>query len=155
MYASETLPTASYVQSSDALKTAQIVVELLRAGLKTLDTNREAATKYLSKACVILETAGTRPSTLDGAATGLVRGGLAPWQMQRIKAYIEANLEKPVTAKELSRLQEVLRRWPAYFRGRTSSQTGARTHARDRRTAVRDRACRGFRGPIPPHENLS
>jgi len=112
MYASETLPNASYAQSSDAPKTAQIVVELLRAGLKTLDTNREAATKYLSEACVILETAGTRPSTFDGAATGLVRGGLAPWQMQRIKAYIEANLEKPVTAKELS---AVVRLGPSHF----------------------------------------
>src|SRR5260370_35285680 len=99
MYASETLPTASYVQSSDALKTAQIVVELLRAGLKTLDTNREAATKYLSKACVILETAGTRPSTLDGAATGPGPAGLAPWQMQALQADIEPNPQKRGTAK--------------------------------------------------------
>jgi transcriptional regulator GlxA family with amidase domain len=112
MYASETVSTASYAQSSDAAKTAQIVVELLRAGLKTLDTNREAATKYLSKACVILETAGIRRSTFDEDAIALVRGGLAPWQMQRIKAYIEANLDKPVTAKELS---AVVRLGPSHF----------------------------------------
>jgi AraC family transcriptional regulator len=113
MYSSaETLPAAPHARDSETPKTAQIVAELLRAGLKTLDTNREAATQYLSKACAILETAGIRHSTFDGDAIGLVGGGLAPWQMQLIEAYIEANLDKPVTAKELS---AVVRLGPSHF----------------------------------------
>jgi AraC family transcriptional regulator len=113
MYSSaETLPAAPQAGDSETPKTAQIVAELLRAGLKTLDTNREAATQYLSKACAILETAGIRHATFDGDGIGLVRGGLAPWQMQRVKAYIEANLDKPMTAKELS---AVVRLGPSHF----------------------------------------
>jgi AraC family transcriptional regulator len=110
MYSSETLRTAPRARGSDAPKTAQIVVELLRAGLEVLDTNREAATRHLSKASLILETAC--PSIFDGAAVGLVRGGLAPWQVQRVKAYIETNLDKPVTAKQLS---AVVRLGPRHF----------------------------------------
>ncbi len=110
MYSSETLRTAPRARGSNAPKTAQMVVELMRAGLEALDTNREAATRYLSKARLILETAG--PSIFDGAAVGLVRGGLAPWQVQRVKAYIETNLDKPVTAKQLS---AVVRLGPRHF----------------------------------------
>jgi len=110
MYSSETLPTAPRARGSNARETAQIVVELLRAGLEALDTNREAATRHLSKARLILETAG--PSIFDGASVGLVPGGLAPWQVRRVKAYIEMNIDKPVTAKQLS---AVVRLGPRHF----------------------------------------
>jgi AraC family transcriptional regulator len=127
MYSSaETLPADPHARGSETPKTAQIVAELLRAGLRTLDTNREAATHYLSKACVILETAGIRHSTFDGDAIGLVRGGLAPWQMHRVKAYIEANLEKPVTAKELS---AVVRLGPSHFQRAFKKCFGVGPHA--------------------------
>jgi AraC family transcriptional regulator len=127
MYSSaETLPAPPRARGSETPKTAQIVAELLRAGLKTLDTNREAATRYLSKACVILETAGIRHSTSDGDAIGFVRGGLASWQMQRVRAYIEANLEKPVTAKELS---AVLRLGPSHFQRAFKKCFGVGPHA--------------------------
>ena len=110
MYSSETLPTAPRARGSNARETAQIVVELLRAGLEALDTNREAATRHLSKARLILETAG--PSIFDGASVGLVPGGLAPWQVRRVKTYIEMNIDKPVTAKQLS---AVVRLGPRHF----------------------------------------
>ncbi len=127
MYSSaETLPADPHARGSETPKTAQIVAELLRAGLRTLDTNREAATQYLSKACVILETAGIRHSTFDGDTIGLVRGGLAPWQMHRVKAYIEANLEKPVTAKELS---AVVRLGPSHFQRAFKKCFGVGPHA--------------------------
>jgi len=93
MHSSETLRTAPRVRDSDMPKRRQIVVELLRAGLEVLDTNREAATRHILKARLILETAG--PSIFEGAAVGLVPGGLAPWQVQRVKAYLETNLDSP------------------------------------------------------------
>jgi transcriptional regulator GlxA family with amidase domain len=41
-----------------------------------------------------------------------VPGGLAPWQVRRVKAYIEMNIDKPVTAKQLS---AVVRLGPRHF----------------------------------------
>src|SRR5882672_8650780 len=155
MYSSETLPTAPRARGSNARETAQIVVELLRAGLEALDTNREAATRHLSKARLILETAG--PSIFDGASVGLVPGGLAPWQVRRVKAYIEMNIDKPVTAKQLS---AVVRLGPRHFQRAFKKCFGVGPHnfvleRRVRRAALPDRACRGIRGPVPPHEAVS
>src|SRR5258705_9521068 len=100
MYSSETLPTAPRARGSNARETAQIVVELLRAGLEALDTNREAATRHLSKARLILETAG--PSIFDGASGGLVPRGLAPWQGRRVEGFIEKKIHKTPTPKQTS-----------------------------------------------------
>src|SRR5258708_39734854 len=96
MYSSETLPTAPRARGSNARETAQIVVELLRAGLEALDTNREAATRHLSKARLILETAG--PSIFDGAAGGFLPRGLAPLRGRRGEGYNEKKLNKPPDA---------------------------------------------------------
>jgi len=94
------------VAGTDTHKAAQIVVELLRASLKALDTNREAASRYISKACSVLECAAPAPVPTP------LRGGLAPWQAQRVKAHIEANLERSVTVRELSALARL---GPNYF----------------------------------------
>ncbi|MEI9887625.1 MAG: AraC family transcriptional regulator [Rhizomicrobium sp.] len=103
-------------------KAAQIVVELLRASLKTLDTDREAACSYISKACSVLETVDAAPKP----GMGLVRGGLAPWQVQRVKAYIEANLDKSVTVRDLS---AVARLGPNYFQRAFKKQFEVSPHA--------------------------
>src|SRR5260370_41491290 len=100
MYSSETLPTAPRARGSNARETAQIVVELLRAGLEALDTNREAATRHLSKARLILETAG--PSIFDGGAVGLVARGPPPLPGARRAGCVAKNNYTPPTAHQPS-----------------------------------------------------
>jgi hypothetical protein len=87
-------------QHADPRRRAQLVVELLRASLQSLDTNRDSAGQFVSRACVPLETTGTRPSTFAEGPTAPARGELAPWQVQQVKAFIDANLDRPVTAKQ-------------------------------------------------------
>src|SRR5258705_13943191 len=97
MYSSETLPTAPRARGSNARETAQIVVELLRAGLEALDTNREAATRHLSKARLILETAG--PFLFDRAAGGVRPRRPAPLQGGRPEGLNAKKNHKPPTPK--------------------------------------------------------
>ena len=37
-----------------------------------------------------------------GRERGLVRGGLAPWQVRRVAAYVDAHLGEPVTVSDLA-----------------------------------------------------
>src|SRR5258706_13508780 len=100
MHSSETLRTAPRVRDSDMTKTAQIVVELLRAGLEVLDTNREAATRHILKARLILATAG--PFIFERAARALPPGGHCPMLARRATAFTRTNPHKRTRAQPLT-----------------------------------------------------
>ena len=121
----DTTPMAGLF-SSGAPKNAQFVIELLRAGLQTLETNREAATHYVATACRVLETGGVGSSDLDLSAAGPVRGGLAPWQARRVTAYIKANLDTSGTMKDLAAVAHL---GPSHFRRAFKKCFGVSPHA--------------------------
>ncbi len=107
--------------NANARKADRIAVDLLRASLKMLDTNREAACGYILEACSVLEGTDAAPDPVARP----VRGGLAPWQVQRVKAYIEANLGRSVTVRELS---AVVRLGPNYFQRAFKTQFDVSPH---------------------------
>ena len=73
------------------------VAELLRALNETLHGERDSAAECLQRAGAMLE-AESRAAAAPPAA----RQGLAPWQLRRVLAYVEANLDKTVRNKDLA-----------------------------------------------------
>jgi AraC family transcriptional regulator len=76
-----------------------VVEELSTALNETLRDEKISATARLRRAQAMLHNAGG--TALQTADDG-VRGGLAPWQVRRVLAHIEANLETCIRNKELA-----------------------------------------------------
>jgi AraC family transcriptional regulator len=77
------------------------VVELSTALNETLRDERSSAAACLQRAkALLLGADGTSPPPSEKA----VRQGLAPWQVRRVLAYIEANLSTPIRNKDLAAL---------------------------------------------------
>jgi transcriptional regulator GlxA family with amidase domain len=120
------LPAPTRTESqSDSRNVAELVVGLLRASLETLPKDRDAAKQYIVKACSFLETGPMAPAQ-TAANDRLAQGGLAPWQVKRVSEYIDANLDKPVTIRDLS---AVVRRGPSQFQRAFKSRFGVSPHA--------------------------
>jgi transcriptional regulator GlxA family with amidase domain len=76
-----------------------VVTELSAALEQTLRDERTSAAATLQRAQVMLHTAeGTSAQPSEAG----VRGGLAPWQVRRVLAHIEANLETPIRNQDLA-----------------------------------------------------
>jgi len=75
------------------------VVELLRALSETLPDERSGAAECLRGAVAMLEDVErpVAPTTPTPA-----RQGLAPWQVRRVLAYVDTNLDKTLRNKELA-----------------------------------------------------
>ena len=97
-----------------------LAVELLRGSLESLPNDREAATQLITRACSVLESASRSPSN------PAVRGGLALWQIRKVKAHIDANIDKALTASDLSAL---VRLGPSYFQRAFKRSFGVSPHA--------------------------
>ncbi len=76
-------------------------VELFTALNETLRDERSNAAACLQRAKAILH--GVDHTSLSAANSG-VRRGLAPWQVRRVTAYIEAKLDTPIRNKDLATL---------------------------------------------------
>ncbi len=100
---------------------AQLIIDMLRAGLGHIDTNRDAAAKIITQACSVLESAG-------GAEPGrhAIRGGLLTWQIRRVKAHIESHLDRSISVIELA---GAVRLGPSYFQRAFKRSFGVSPHA--------------------------
>ena len=83
--------------SSGRLRSA--VAELFSALSETLSDQRGSAAECLRRAEALLE--AVEPQAAP-AAPGTTRQGLAPWQVRRVLAYIDANLDKSIRNKDLA-----------------------------------------------------
>jgi AraC family transcriptional regulator len=77
------------------------VVELFRELSETLPDERSSAAEYLRRAGAMLEAVERQAAP---AAPITERQGLAPWQVRRVLAYIDANLDKSIRNKDLAAL---------------------------------------------------
>jgi len=75
--------------------------KLISAAAATLDCDRATAKAYLQRAVQLLSmTDEGRPAL----ATACIRGGLAPWQIRIVTAYIAANLGSTIRVSDLARV---------------------------------------------------
>ena len=133
----EGLPTtASESSSADDQQfhlVATSVAKLLETARRELDRDQEAAKASLVTASHILEAELKRSSGANGSTSG----GLAAWQIARVRAYIDSNLHRTIHIRDLS---VVARRSPAHFSRKFKLAVGESPHAYVVRRRL-ERAC--------------
>jgi AraC family transcriptional regulator len=101
---------------------ANSLIQLLETAKQDLEGDRQAAKALLAKASSILQVAIDRRSGANGSGTG----GLAGWQMARVRAFIDKNLHGNIRTKNLS---AVARRSAAHFARSFKHSFGESPHA--------------------------
>ena len=101
---------------------ANSVLELLETAKQDIERDREAAKASLAKASSILQSEIDRSSGANGSGTG----GLAGWQIARVRAFIDKNLHGTIHTEDLS---AVARRSPAHFARSFKHSFGESPHA--------------------------
>ncbi len=112
---------------------ANSLVQLLETATHELERDCEVAKAALVTASTLLQAEVERYSSDNGSA----RGGLAPWQMLRVRAFIDSNLHRSIHNRDLS---AVAQRSPAYFCRRFKLAVGESPHAYVVRRRL-ERAC--------------
>jgi AraC family transcriptional regulator len=98
------------------------LAKLLETARRELDSDREAAKASLVTASHILQAEIERCSGANGSPSG----GLAAWQILRVRAYIDSNLHRTIHIRDLS---AVARRSPAHFSRKFKLSVGESPHA--------------------------
>ena len=101
---------------------ANSLAKLLDTARRDLEHDRDAAKASLVTASHILQAEIERCS----GANGSTRGGLAAWQILRVRAYIDGNLHRTIHIRDLS---AVARRSPAHFSRKFKLSVGESPHA--------------------------
>jgi AraC family transcriptional regulator len=117
-----TAPGSSVAADEQFHFVANSLAQLLEAATRELERDREAAKASLVTASHILQAEIERCS----GANGSTRGGLAAWQIARVRAYIDNNLHRTIHVRDLSR---VARRSPAHFSRKFKLAIGESPHA--------------------------
>ena len=112
---------------------ANNVVELVETAKREFERDREAAKASLATASSILQSEIERRSRGKGARPG----ALAPWQIARMRAFIDENLHRTIHTKDLS---AVAQRSPAHFSRSFKQAFGEPPHAYVVRRRL-ERAC--------------
>jgi AraC family transcriptional regulator len=106
---------------------AEVVVKLLDEAGRALDRDSEAARSGIARAVALLTAARDRSDRpTDKPAGEPSRGGLAPWQIGRLKAYIEAHLDEAIRIEDLT---VITRLSPSYFSSAFRRSFGETPHA--------------------------
>ncbi len=101
---------------------ANSLAQLLETARREFERDSEAAKASLATASTILQAEIERCSGANGSTTG----GLAAWQILRVRAYIESNLHQTIHIRDLS---AVARRSPAHFSRKFKLAVGESPHA--------------------------
>jgi AraC family transcriptional regulator len=112
---------------------ANSLVQLLETALRELERDRDTAKATLVTASTLLQAEVERSSGASGSA----KGGLAPWQILRVRAFIDSNLHRPIYIRDIS---AVARRSPAHFSRKFKLAVGEPPHAYVVRRRL-ERAC--------------
>jgi AraC family transcriptional regulator len=112
---------------------ANSLAQLLETARREFERDSEAAKASLVTASHILQAEIERCS----GANGSTRGGLAAWQVVRVRAYVGSNLHRTIHIRDLS---AVARRSPAHFSRQFKLAVGESPHAYVMRRRL-ERAC--------------
>src|SRR3981189_620737 len=117
-----TEPDSSLAADQQFHLVANSLAQLLETATRERARDREAAKASLATASHILQAEIERCS----GANGSTRGGLAAWQILRVRAYILSNLPRTIPIPHLS---AVARRSPAQFSRKCKLAVGESPHA--------------------------
>ena len=117
-----TAPESSFAADQQFHLVANSVAKLLETARRELERDREAAKASLVTASHILQAEIERCS----GANGPTSGGLAAWQILRVRAYIDNNLHRTIHIRDLS---AVARRSKAHFSRKFKLAVGESPHA--------------------------
>jgi AraC family transcriptional regulator len=112
---------------------ANSLAQVLETALREFERDRDVAKAALVTATTLLQAEVERYSSANGSA----RGGLASWQMLRVRAFIDSNLHRPIYIRHLS---AVAQRSPAHFCRKFKLAVGESPHAYVVRRRL-ERAC--------------
>jgi AraC family transcriptional regulator len=101
---------------------ANSLIQLLETAKQDLEGDRQTAKALLAKASSILQSEVDRRSGTNGSGTG----GLAGWQIARVRVFIDKNLHVTIHTNDLS---AVVRRSPAHFARSFKQSFGESPHA--------------------------
>src|SRR5258708_8367953 len=116
-----TAPESYFAADQQFHLVANSVAKLLETARRELGRDQEAAKASLVTASHILQAEIERCS----GANGSTRGGLAAWQILRVRAYIDGNLHRTIHIRDLS---AVARRSPAHFSRKFKLAVGEPPH---------------------------
>jgi AraC family transcriptional regulator len=126
-------PGSSFADDQQRHQVTNRLVELVETAKRELERDRDAAKASLITASHILQAEIERYSSTN-ESTG---GGLAAWQLLRVRAYIDSNLHRPISVSELS---AIARRSSAHFSRQFKLAVGLSPHAYVVRRRL-ERAC--------------
>src|ERR1700726_3635472 len=128
-----TAPDSSSGADQEFHFVANSLARLLETARRELERDRDAAKASLVTASHILQAEIERCSGANGSTTG----GLAAWQITRVRAYIDSNLDRTIHVRDLS---AVARRSPAHFSRKFKQAVGEPPYAYVVRRRL-ERAC--------------
>ena len=101
------VPTAALATADESAEATLVSLDRLRSAVVELSTALHAALRdELSDATASLQRANAMLRGVDGTPPQVcdngTRQGLAPWQLRRVLAHIEANLDTPIRNKDLA-----------------------------------------------------
>jgi AraC family transcriptional regulator len=117
-----TAPESSFAADQQFHLVANSLAKLLETVRRELERDREVAKASLATASNILQAEIERCS----GTNGFTRGGLAAWQILRVRAFIDGNLHRAIHIRDLS---AVARRSPAHFSRKFKLAVGQSPHA--------------------------
>ena len=117
-----TAPESSLAADQQFQLVANSLAKLLETARRELERDRDVAKASLVAASHILQAEIERCS----GANSPTRGGLAAWQLLRVRAYIDSNLHRVIHIRDLS---AVARRSPAHFSRKFKLAVGEPPHA--------------------------
>src|ERR1700726_854938 len=126
-------PESSFAADQQFRLVANSVAKLVETARRELERDQEAAKASLVTASHILQAEIERCS----GANSSTRGGLAAWQILRVRPYIDNNLHPTLHIRDLS---AVARRSPAHFSRKFKLAVGESPHAYVVRRRL-ERAC--------------
>jgi len=115
---------AEFDRATLSRELADSLVQLLESARRNLEADRETARASLARASCLLQIEIDRRAA--GGAERAPRGALAGWQVQRVKAYIDAHLEGSLHIHELA---DIAQRSSGYFCRAFKRTIGRTPHA--------------------------
>jgi AraC-like DNA-binding protein len=99
-----------------------VLVKLLQEAGRAVDDDAQAARSSIARAVALLATLRERDRPAEDGGSGC----LAPWQIRRVKAYVEAHLDGAILIEDLCQVTKLS---PSYFSSAFRRTFGETPHA--------------------------